>query len=377
MRTRPSGQCFPCRGSAPPRPGPLGFKSVYTVTDLPEVHSGDEDFAIDDYVFPIQAPITQRQLDETQIVLPLRREDPTAAQDITAGFRRLRPSALLFLRNIEEISWSVEGGASGFYLRNPPEALGDGVRRVSVIGHETGQDEVDQNWLVFHRDVFSDVQKRVGRVEVAFSLIPPKEPSGRWSVQQLPTSPLVVFFPTVVETHLGFLVQGPYPFEGAATAAGAAAADAFSAALSRTYLEPPDLGLGAMADDARGRADGYREAAGMLADAAGRPLASLQALQDAVTGTGAEAETALADAASSADALNTELDGTAATAGSAGAAARDAGAEAADGADQAATGWGAVTAALSDYATKARNIGSDIGQALVPTHSFMPTSGSA
>ncbi len=52
-------------------------------------------------------------------------------------------------------------------------------------------------------------------------------------------------------------------------------ADAFSAALSRTYLEPPDLGLGAMADDARARADGYREAAGMLADAAGRPLAQL------------------------------------------------------------------------------------------------------
>jgi hypothetical protein len=155
------------------------------------------------------------------------------------------------------------------------------------------------------------------------------------------------------------------PFEGAATAAGAAAADAFSAALSRTYLEPPDLGLGAMADDARGRADGYREAAGMLADAAGRPLASWQALRDAVTGTGSEAKTALAEAASSADALNTELDDTATAAGSAGAATRDAGAEAAAGADHAATGWGAVTAALADYAAKARNIGGDIGQALV------------
>ncbi len=155
------------------------------------------------------------------------------------------------------------------------------------------------------------------------------------------------------------------PFEGAATAAGAAAADAFSAALSRTYLEPPDLGLGAMAADARGRADGYREAAGMLADAAGRPLASWQALRDAVTGTGTEAEAALADAASSADALNAELDGTAAAAGSAGAAAREAGAEAAAGADRAATGWGAVTAALADYAAKARDIGGDIGQALV------------
>ncbi len=155
------------------------------------------------------------------------------------------------------------------------------------------------------------------------------------------------------------------PFEGAATAAGAAAADAFSAALSRTYLEPPDLGLGAMAEDARGRADGYREAAGMLADAAGRPLANWQALRDAVTGTGTEAEAALADAAGSADALNTELDDTAAAAGSAGAAARDAGADAAAGADQAATGWGAVTAALADYAAKARDIGGDIGQALV------------
>jgi hypothetical protein len=155
------------------------------------------------------------------------------------------------------------------------------------------------------------------------------------------------------------------PFAGSAEAAGTAAAEAFSAALSRTYLEPPDLGLGTMADDARARADGYREAAGMLADAAGRPLASWQALRDAVTGAGTDAETALADAATLADALGLELDDTAAAAGGAGAAARDAGAAAANGADVAATGWGAVTAALADYATKARDIGGDIGQSLV------------
>ncbi|NHB78382.1 phage tail tape measure C-terminal domain-containing protein [Rhodobacter calidifons] len=150
------------------------------------------------------------------------------------------------------------------------------------------------------------------------------------------------------------------PFEGAATAAGAAAADAFSAALAKTYLEPPDLGLGAMADDARARADGYREAARMLADAAGRPLASWQALKDAVSGTGTEAETALADAAGAADALTSELNDTATAADTAGGAARDAGAAAAEGADTALTGWQAVTAALADYAAKARDIGSTL-----------------
>ncbi len=188
----------------------LGFKSVYTVTNLPEIHSGDEDFAIDDYVFPKRAHRTPRQPDETQIVLPLTLEDPTIGQDITAGFRSLGPGALLFLRNIEEINWSVEGGASGFYMRNPPEKIGPNVRRVMVVGHEAGGDEIDQDWMVFHRDVFSDEQKKGGRVEIAFSMAVSKDPADRWLVQPLPTSPLVVFFPTVIETHLGFLVQGPY-----------------------------------------------------------------------------------------------------------------------------------------------------------------------
>ena len=157
----------------------------------------------------------------------------------------------------------------------------------------------------------------------------------------------------------------PNPFEGAATAAGTAASDAFSAAMGRTYVTAPDTGLGAMAEAARGRAEGYREAAGMLADAASRPMASWQALKDAVTGTGDDAGTSLDGAATSAEALGSGLDGTSAAAGRAGAAGRQAGADAATAAETAVTGWGAVTAALADYASKARDIGGDIGQALV------------
>lgn len=188
----------------------LGFKSVYAVTDLPEIHSGDEDFAIENYVFPRRMARSSRSEDETQIILPLKPEDKSITQDITSGFRHLGPGALLFLRNIEEINWSVEGGPSGFYLRNRPERLDNNVHRITVIGQESGKAEVDQNWLVFHRDVFSGEGLRVGRVEIAFSLIPVKDASGRWAVQPLAKSPLVVFFPTVVESHLGFLAQGPY-----------------------------------------------------------------------------------------------------------------------------------------------------------------------
>ena len=188
----------------------LGFKSVYTVTDLPEIHSGDEDFAIENYVFPKRSERSARAADETQIILPLKAEDTSAAHDITAGFRHLGPGALLFLRHIDEINWNVEGGASGFYLRNNPETLGPNVHSITVIGKEDDRPEVDQNWLVFHRDVFSAERQKVGRVEIAFSLVAVKDAPGRWAVQPLAKSPLVVFFPTVVESHLGFLVQGPY-----------------------------------------------------------------------------------------------------------------------------------------------------------------------
>jgi hypothetical protein len=188
----------------------LGFKSVYTVTDLPEIHSGDEDFAIENYVFPKRMERTSRATDETQIVLPLKPEDASAGHDITVGFRHLGPGALLFLRHIDEINWSVEGGASGFYLRNSPESLGSNVQRITVIGKEDDRPEVDQNWLVFHRDVFSATEQKIGRVEIAFLLVAIKDGPSPWAVQPLAKSPLVVFFPTVVESHLGFVVQGPY-----------------------------------------------------------------------------------------------------------------------------------------------------------------------
>lgn len=188
----------------------IGFKSVYTFTERPEIHSGEEDFAVENYVWPVRVPAVSRLPDETLITLPLKRGDHTAEREIVDGFKRLGPSALLFLRQIDEINWTTQGGASGSYLRSAPVALGANVHRITVIGQESGQSEINQNWLVFHRDVFSEEQERVGRVEVAFALQDSKDDPGHFEVIPVATSPLVVFFPTAVETNLGFLVQGPF-----------------------------------------------------------------------------------------------------------------------------------------------------------------------
>lgn len=63
--------------------------------------------------------------------------------------------------------------------------------------------------------------------------------------------------------------------------------------------------------------------------------------------------------------MTAALDGAGAAAGRAGAAGRGAGEETRAGAEAAATGWAAVSETLADYATKASEIGGDIGNALV------------
>ena len=183
----------------------IGFKSVYVFTDRPEVHSGTEDFAVEKYVWPAAAPEIPRARDETVIVMPLR--EPTDHGVIEDGLKRLGSDALLFLHEIEEIEWSVKGGDTGLYLRRS-EKRDEHVRRVTVSGQTDGPHDTEESWLIFSRPMHDPVSgpsgKHVGQVEIAFRM----HENGQ--VVPVSRSPLFVFFPTVVETNLGFHVQGPF-----------------------------------------------------------------------------------------------------------------------------------------------------------------------
>lgn len=187
----------------------IGFKSVYAFADRPAIHSGSEDFAIENFVWPVAAPPVARDSDETVIVIPMKSAGAADRAEITAALQRLGAGALLFLRQIEEIEWDVEGGPSGLYMRSQPEDLADGVRRITVIGQEERKPDVEESWLLFSKPVVTADGVSAGHVELAFSVLK-DEKSMRERIEPVARSPLVVFFPTVLEMHLGFLAQGPY-----------------------------------------------------------------------------------------------------------------------------------------------------------------------
>lgn len=139
------------------------------------------------------------------------------------------------------------------------------------------------------------------------------------------------------------------PLAGAASDAGAAAAEAFQRAFEQSTISAPSVFDG-MTEEARARAAAYAEAAGLLSQAADRPMTAWAALKEAVAGAGQDGAAALGDASDAANRLGTSLDG----AGRSGSGAKD----------KILTGFAAVTKSLSDYAKEALNWGKGLGDTL-------------
>ena len=181
----------------------IGFKSVFDFSDQPAVHSGDDDFRIHDFVHPHATPPIDRTPEETVFDLPLRTRDDSAQIETALG--SIGPSVLLFLRHIASIRWSVPKRATTTLLRKTESLHGADdfqVRRITVTRHHGRRRASSDTWTVFSRPVFND-GTAAGHVEIAFSM-------SDGHTTPIRRSPLIVFFPTVLETNLGFLVQGPY-----------------------------------------------------------------------------------------------------------------------------------------------------------------------
>ena len=191
----------------------VGFMSVYAHTRSPQIHSGDAHFTIDNYEQPREIPLQSSALG-TLFIFPFNLEgkDPGESFDeISKRLQDLGASTLLFLKHIKSIGYEIDKEATGTYLRQTDPIQGtDFVSDITVIGQRNLQDVEEERWLVFERDVTHLAQMPEGSltVEIAFRYSDDSQDVPKFEC--LSQSNLVVYFPTEKETHLGFLMQGPY-----------------------------------------------------------------------------------------------------------------------------------------------------------------------
>ena len=180
----------------------IGFKSVYAITSSPQIHSGDEHFQIEKYIYPQVLDRYQLSFGETVFVLPFNHQSKSVEDtfnQIINKLNSLNPFILLFLKHIDEISWNVEGH-SLITCKREIQPISPNCKTVFIIGKGR------QEWLVFDKPVEDHPNLKV---EIAFSLRKDKETSKN-QIVPVGSSPLVVFLPTEIQTNLQFLVQGPY-----------------------------------------------------------------------------------------------------------------------------------------------------------------------
>jgi hypothetical protein len=186
----------------------VGFKSVYAYTSRPTVHCGDEHFQVQDYVLPHRAdPVDPGAGWSTLQILPFDRSDVTpkdAVDQISGRLQRLSGRTILFLSNLTELQWFAPGGLTDHILRDTrPDPA---ARRVSLLAGADSESE--EEWLVFARRVHLAHGRDPGTVEVAFALT--RDDRGAELITPADDTELVAFFPTRRETHVGFLIQGPF-----------------------------------------------------------------------------------------------------------------------------------------------------------------------
>ena len=186
----------------------LGFKSVFLVSDAPEVVSGSVDFVIRGGIYPIRMDGVRRdelveelkQLDPehfrrgTIIRLPLRTNGQPNSDGVLALFERLAPLLVVFSRKLKRLRLRCEGQAER-EVRWKPEQVAEGIE----VGELQSLDEEAPRALVFGVTTGNDrLQLLLGLDSDGFVSLPDDVPMF-W-----------VTAPTRTTPGYGFAVNGPF-----------------------------------------------------------------------------------------------------------------------------------------------------------------------
>ncbi|KAL3859496.1 hypothetical protein ACJMK2_009715 [Sinanodonta woodiana] len=194
----------------------IGFKSVFRVTDCPEVHSNGYHIRFDvndgpmGYILPNWVTEDQWETEQgwvTKIVLPLKEEMQIQSRTLGARFNDIHPSLLLFLHRLREMT--IDNKIEGQVQTMRRCDLGNGVVEIK---HSDGSDR----WLVIKKmldaskissQVKSGAEVDSTEIAVAFPLLSKDQRTSGYVLP--PKQPVFAFLP-LRSYGFRFIIQGDF-----------------------------------------------------------------------------------------------------------------------------------------------------------------------
>jgi hypothetical protein len=194
----------------------VGFKSVFAITDRPEIISGNYHFAIERLFVPILlSNISPNTLQEgvSRFTFPFNNA-PKAIFDIEQELCKLGSETLLFLKNINKIEYLLPNGKTKGYMEREEEK--DGVTRI-IVNIPDKENKV-YHWLKYEKTVaITDENGKSVEcpIAIAFKLEKKqsKENHAEWKIEPIkPKSGNVfIYFPAASENSgLRFYIHAPF-----------------------------------------------------------------------------------------------------------------------------------------------------------------------
>ncbi|MFV0389192.1 MAG: sacsin N-terminal ATP-binding-like domain-containing protein [Pyrinomonadaceae bacterium] len=186
----------------------VGFKSVFSYTNSPKIHSGEWSFEIQDLVCPSKIdPLPESDDKETVFLIPFTHKEKkpeTAFNEIKKILFSLPDTTILFLQNIKQIEWEIED-----------QLIITGHLKIKVEDNE-GICEIEKksetNEISFWLRYFKDIPEKEGlSVSIAFRLKKDKKPKLFKIDETVKTGTVSIFFPAEKEASgLKFFIHAPF-----------------------------------------------------------------------------------------------------------------------------------------------------------------------
>lgn len=181
----------------------IGFRSVYALTDHPEIHCAPWHFRIDDYeVLEEVEPVLPPAGCGTLIRLPFRESDAKHIRKwVREGLDRLNAYSILFLKYIDTVEIFIQGKLRR-RLTAANQLLSPTVTKRIILDKSNTEKHAEYLLLNYVSE------RQWDACAVAFRLS--ENDNGKVQIVRDDNPYLFVYFPTRQESHLGFLVHARF-----------------------------------------------------------------------------------------------------------------------------------------------------------------------
>ncbi|MCL6579572.1 MAG: DUF3883 domain-containing protein, partial [Candidatus Bathyarchaeota archaeon] len=188
----------------------IGFKSVFNITDRPQVISGRYNFAIEKFIYPVPCDTGQPEDFDSKrgawFFLPYDK-NKHKPEDLEQSMRDINEKVLLFLRNLKEITFIDVVTGNRWYLERKEQ-------EGNIVSLFNSSSNTTTLWKVFSKDLkvpetfrmAGELRQKpeVTRIAVAFPI--PNE----GTLQDVTSEPIYCYLPTKKRTDMPFLIQGDF-----------------------------------------------------------------------------------------------------------------------------------------------------------------------